>query len=106
VNPVVYLASPMVTYGTERYARARQHVGALFGGAELIAPEDGLYPSPAIWLATYRAHLERATDLVAFDAGDHWAPAGMAEEIRYARQLGRSCWYLAYDGTLEPLGGV
>ena len=100
---VVYLASPMATYGTELYERQRQAVQEAFPGAHLICPGDGLYPSPWWWRATYREHLQDCTDLVAFDAGDHVAPAGMAEEIRYARALGVACWYLTGDGTLEVL---
>jgi hypothetical protein len=106
MSPVVYLASPMLTYGTGLYAWARERLGELFPGADLICPEDGLYPTPGVWRATYREHLERCTDLVAFDAGDHVAPRGMAEEIRYARLLGRPCWYLTAGGVLEPLRGL
>lgn len=102
---VVYLASPMTMYGTELYERSRQRVAALFPGAELICPADGLYPSPGVFRATYRQHLGRCTDLVAVAPGG-LVPRGMCEEIRYAHLLGKNLWYLTDDGRLEPLGGV
>jgi hypothetical protein len=103
---VVYLASPMTMYGTPLYEERRQQVAGLFPGAELICPADGpLYPTPGVFRATYRQHLGRCTDLVAFAPGG-LAPRGMCEEIRYAHLLGKNLWHLTDDGVLEPLGGV
>ena len=105
MSPVVYLASPMTVYYTPLYEERRGQVAVLFPGAELICPPDGpLYPSPRVFRATYRQHLERCTDLVAFSPGR--VARGMAEEVRYAHLIGKRVWWLASDGNLERWGGV
>jgi hypothetical protein len=99
---VVYLASPMFTYGTGLYEENRRRVAGLFPGAELIVPADGLYPSARVFRQTYREHVGRCTDLVFFTAADLVIYQGMAEEIRYARTLGTPVWWLTADG-LQPM---
>lgn len=83
----VYLASPLSTYGTERYERALESVRAKFPRASILPARD-LFASNADWRERWRGIVRTLAAVVFFDDADGCIGAGTEQEITDAYRAG------------------
>ena len=101
----VYLAAPIPTYRTSRYAWALAQVREQFPDHELLSARD-LYVSTEDWLAKWPTTLPTLDALVFIAAADRTIGAGVFREIVDARSRGLPVWHLSDSATLIPLPQV
>lgn len=98
---VVYVASPVGCYQTDRYDVMVAHVRRHFPGAEILSARD-LYTNSEHWRATWPIHLERITALIYFPDKDSSIGRGVHTEIVDAEAKSILTFFLDDDGSLLP----
>ena len=86
-RPRVYLAHPVVTYGSARERDCLAALRVMLPGAELYDPA-GRYKSDEAWRRAWRQVLASLDGLVVFGTRSNMVGAGCLAELADARQCG------------------
>lgn len=91
----VYVASPIQTFATPRYALMIARIRSLLPDAELVPGRD-LFSSSADWRQRWPALLHTLDAVVFFDDVDGCIGAGTQEEIADAERAGIPVFFLTW----------
>ena len=102
---VVYVAGPVVDYGTERRAWALREVRAWVGSLATILDPASMWDTAQAWRAAWPSLLPLVTDLVVVTAADRTVGRGVTVEVADARSAGVRVWRVSDAGRFLSAEG-
>jgi hypothetical protein len=105
VSRRLYVASPVYTYGTDRYRTMVRHARRHFPRFSLVEPRHE-FTSTSDWLRRWPDVLDTLDAIVAFGCIDNTIGQGVHAEVADAVANGVPVWWLTEDGGLVRMADV